>query len=128
MIKQIIKKYIIRPKYLSEVKQQDSSKKFELLYNDSSIGYLEFKENSWYFEYSEWFKKQNRIVPLIEFPDINKKYSSTELWSFFISRIPSKINRKDKSPNENKNELDLSELLELFGQRSINNPFVLKPS
>jgi len=125
MLSKLSFKFLYKPKYLSGVSQSADAKKLQLMYGANPIGYLEYSNDLWFFEYSDWFKNQDRIVPLLEFPDKHKKYHSKELWSFFSSRIPSKINLKATSIDAEK--LDLSTLLEKFGKRTINNPFVLKP-
>src|SRR5690554_1806241 len=67
--------------------------KFTLSYKDLIIGFLEFAPNddTWSFSYSEEFKNQNSIAPIIPFPDMNKVYNGKELWSFFSSRIPDNV-------------------------------------
>lgn len=126
MLSKLYQKLFTRkPGYLSAVSQDKDSKKFELLYGNNPIGYLQFADGVWHFEYSDWFKNQDRIVPLIEFPEKDKKYRSKALWSFFSSRIPSQENIDSKKGDMV--NLSLSELLEKFGKQTINNPFILKP-
>ena len=106
--------------------QGSNSKKFVLSYGKDEIGYLKFLDGQWVFTYSEWFKNQARILPLLEFPEKNKIYRSKELWSFFTSRIPS-----DKQPKrlelDKKENSNVAVLLELFGKQTVNNPFILEP-
>lgn len=92
------------------------------------MGSLKFFNNEWIFEYSELFKKQNEITPLIDFPDLDKSYKSEILWPFFSNRIPSLKQPRiqeyiAKHPTESKNTV---KLLELFGEHSVNNPFKLQ--
>lgn len=101
---------------------------FSLKYQNNIIGELKFENDKWLFQYSEWFKNQNELQPLLEFPLINNKYQSSELWPFFSDRIPSfkqpRIkNYIEKHPNERTNTV---KLLELFGEYSVNNPFKLE--
>ena len=57
------------------------------------IGTLTFSEGIWTFGYSDDFKLQNTISPLVNFPSKEKKYTTRELWPFFASRIPSSAQR-----------------------------------
>jgi len=101
---------------------------FNLYYNDLTIGYLTLKKGIWKFNYSDEFKKQESIKPLINFPDKNKEYSSGDLWPFFISRIPG-ITRPEIQSQIKKNNIDEEnevELLNLFGKKNISNPFILE--
>lgn len=102
---------------------------FILSFRDNPIGTLSFEEGYWSFKYSEWFKNQSDILPLLEFPDKQKEYTSRSLWSFFSSRIPSAINmKKEQGEIPNFSETNLVELLKKFGKKTINNPFVLQPT
>lgn len=101
---------------------------FSLKYQNNVIGELKFENSKWLFEYSDWFKNQNELQPLLEFPLVNIKYQSTDLWPFFLDRIPSfkqpRIkNYIEKHPDERSNT---AKLLELFGEYSVNNPFKLE--
>lgn len=101
---------------------------FSLKYQENIIGNLKFENNEWLFEYSNWFKTQNDLQPLLEFPLIDHKYKTKELWPFFLNRIPSfkqpKIkNYIEKHPSERTNTV---KLLEMFGEYSVNNPFKLE--
>lgn len=111
-------------KNLVGITQEQDSKKFVLSYNDNPIGYLKHKDNKWIFVYSGWFKSQDSILPLIEFPNSNQIYRSSELWSFFSSRIPSSKQPKVKEFNA-EGVMSIDELLEKFGQSTVNNPFTL---
>lgn len=104
-----------------------STAKFNLSYKDLNIGLLEFSpsNDSWSFRYSEEFKTQNTIAPIISFPDTSKTYHGKELWSFFSSRIPDNVgssSSESKSKPENKALIDL---LKSYGQKTITNPFDL---
>lgn len=103
---------------------------FELKYKDISIGFLEFTGNKWLFFYSESFKLQNEISPIVSFPDMNKKYQGSELWSFFSSRIPDNIENSSSleeqhSRNHKKTNENLIQLLKSHGRKTITNPFDL---
>jgi HipA-like protein len=102
-------------------------KKFELLFKDKVIGYLEHKDNKWRFKYDDEYKNNPFVPIIIDFPDINKEYEFDELPPFFAARIPN-LNqpfhfKKLKKYNGDKD--DLVSLLEIFGKKSINNPYEL---
>ncbi len=124
MVKNIVKLFFRKPDYLHGIEQNSVSKKFVLTYGKNDIGYLEHGGNQWKFVYSEWFKQQDRIQPLVEFPKKNVIYKSPELWSFFSSRIPSA--KQLKVGKSSGRKLNMDELLEKFGKQTINNPFVLE--
>lgn len=94
---------------------------FKLTYRSLQIGALSLKAGEWSFKYSEDFKNQDKIKPLLDFPDVNKVYTSEELYPFFIQRIPGVGQNIRKS--ENLNEVDL---LKKFGKQTISNPFILQ--
>lgn len=86
------------------------------------VGTLLYSDGIWYFNYSDEFKLQNRILPLANFPSKDKEYSAKELWPFFASRIPSNAQLQlDKdTPQE-----DIVTLLRRFGKRTVANPYEL---
>ena len=101
--------------------------KFLLTYDDLLVGTLTVENSLWKFEYSDNFKSEVELRPIVEFPDVDKVYVNEELWQFFASRIPSteqpeieKILRR-----EHVQEDDAVGLLKLFGKRTIANPFEL---
>lgn len=101
---------------------------FGLMYGSLPVGTLELRSGVWHFDYTEVFKKQNKIPPIVGFSDINKNYKSEELWPFFMSRIPS-TNRpavKEVINKEHIDETDLAALLDRFGKKTISNPFELE--
>jgi|AntRauTorckE5430_2_1112549.scaffolds.fasta_scaffold13246_3 hypothetical protein len=101
--------------------------KFELKYEDLLIGILEWSNGFWIFEYSEDFKLQSRLKLIPDFPTVDKVYQSTELYPFFVQRIPSlkqpKVQQTIKK--ENIENTDEATMLRLFGYRTISNPFLL---
>lgn len=111
-----------RKRAAKEIKPQTGNYTFKLMYGRDTVGYLNFKNLKWKFEYSEWFKNQTELAPLIQFPNKLNIYESERLWPFFKARIPSEINRNQK----HKGEQSPQELLRIYGKRSINNPFILK--
>ena len=102
--------------------------KFELKYNDLLIGTLSVANGMWRFEYSDDFRDNGTLRSIVEFPDINKTYHSSELWQFFASRIPSleQAEVEEILKREHIEEDDAVRLLKRFGERTITNPFYLK--
>lgn len=100
---------------------------FDVLHENIAIGRLTLNEGTWYFAYSEEFKNQNYLKPLIDFPDVDKVYESDTLWPFFAIRIPSLKQPKiqkiiEKEHIDGNNQV---ELLRRFGKKSISNPYLL---
>jgi HipA-like protein len=103
---------------------------FILKYKDIPIGYLTVKEGVWKFSYSDQFRKQNDLTPLVDFPNTKKDYESTQLWPFFSYRIPG-LNQPSVQDIIKKDAIDQNNevaLLKKFGQFSVYNPFMLTPS
>ncbi len=100
---------------------------FKLTYEGQTIGFLGFRNGIWSFCYSEEFKKQDKLKPLLDFPYIHKVYTFKKLNPFFVIRIPGlgqpEIKRILEKEKIDKN--DEVRLLERFGQKSIANPFEL---
>lgn len=115
---------IAKPNTAIDVNFKISSFVFELKYKEMSIGTLEFKDDCWFFSYSEDFKNQNEIASIVSFPDINKIYKSQHLWSFFTSRIPD-IESSTSNLKEEKNNNNYVQQLKTYGRKSITNPFDL---
>jgi len=107
---------------------QNDYTQFLLTYNDLLVGILTAEKGKWQFAYSEEFKKNNELRPIVEFADVNKIYENQELWQFFASRIPSFEQAEIEAiiQRENINGTDAVSLLKRFGRRTINNPFELK--
>lgn len=107
--------------------QVNHNPKFQLKYLDDIVGYLNYCDSVWVFDYSDWFKNQNDLQPLFEFPTKEKSYKSNVLWPFFESRIPSVKQPKvqdylEAHPSDRDNKV---KLLEHFGITSVNNPYKL---
>jgi HipA-like protein len=102
---------------------------FILMYKTIQIGTLNIENGTWRFAYSEEFKRQEnrKIKPLVNFPDVEKVYESTELFPFFMSRIPGSHQPQIQEivKKEAIDERNPVEMLRRFGKESITNPFLL---
>ncbi len=130
-IKNIFKGKSSKVNYRHDVKSiDDDNVVFELKYKKLLIGTLEYKlkEKEWRFEYSEEFKNQDNIAPIISFPDVNKTYNGKKLWSFFSSRIPDNVSESSNEAEEKTSNSNLIDLLKSYGQKTITNPFDLLAS
>ena len=101
--------------------------KFLLTYHDLLVGTLTVENGVWKFEYSDKFKSEDELRPIVEFPDLDKTYVNEDLWQFFASRIPSTEQPEVEEilKREHVKEDDAIGLLKLFGKRTIANPFEL---
>ncbi|MBQ8720862.1 MAG: hypothetical protein IJY67_01765 [Paludibacteraceae bacterium] len=100
----------------------DEEATFNVSFGNLLIGTLNYSNGVWHFSYSNDFKLQKEILPLANFPSINKEYETQELWPFFASRIPSNAQLQlDKCDQEENIVL----LLSRFGRRTVANPYVL---
>jgi len=100
---------------------------FQLKFGKQVIGILSYEKNQWTFMYSEEFRKNQVINPIIDFPDPDKVYTNKQLWPFFASRIPS-LNQSFQFKKIDKAKIkkdDSVGLLRLFGNETITNPFRL---
>jgi len=129
-IKKILTKltpWSISDNFTSENLKSKKEARFILTYKGKNIGVLEHKNNKWYFKYDDQYKKELFVAPLIDFPIVEKNYEFEELPPFFAARIPN-INQPfhfKKLAKYKGDKNDLVSLLEIFGQKSINNPFEL---
>ena len=101
---------------------------FQLTYDNLLIGILSANDGVWRFQYSDEFKAQDELRPLVDFPDLDKVYESTELWQFFMMRIPSpeQAEVEEILKREHIEEDDAISLLKRFGEHTIANPFRLR--
>ncbi|MCG8311318.1 MAG: hypothetical protein MI975_28275 [Cytophagales bacterium] len=124
-----LKKILSTPEWLDNLTTPKNKKaSFILAYEKLIIGFLNVENGKWEFSYSQDFKSQDELEPIVDFPDKNKVYVSDELWPFFSSRIPS-LNRPSIKETLNKSNIDstdIVELLKLFGQKTIANPYNLQ--
>lgn len=114
--------------FISKLSSENENGQFQLLFEDKLIGTLDFEKDKWTFKYSEEYKKELFILPMIDFPDVNKVYEFDTLMPFFAARIPN-LNQPYHEHKLEKLEGDktsLVSLLKIFGEKSINNPYELK--
>lgn len=100
---------------------------FELKYKSLTVGYLELNDGIWKFSYSDEFKEQDELRPIVQFPDTGKVYENEELWPFFTIRIPG-LNQPEIEhilESENIDRSNEVELLKRFGEKTISNPYEL---
>ena len=103
---------------------------FSILLDDLEIGALSYDGGAWTFRYSDAFRRQNAVKPIIDFPDPDQEYRSESLWPFFLLRIPSveQPSVKQFVHERGLSELNEAALLRQFGRRSVANPFELVPA
>lgn len=108
----------------------EENAEFKLLYKDLVIGILRAAQGEWTFVYSDAFRKQPELKPLVEFPDLEKRYTSKHLWPSFVMRLPSlkQAEIQDVLRREKIDASDEVQLLRRFGHRTIANPFELVES
>ena len=97
---------------------------FNISLENLVVGTLRYSDGMWYFNYSEDFKLQKRILPLTNFPSKDKEYSTRDLWPFFASRIPSNAQLQI---DKNNGKEDVVSLLRRYGGRTVANPYELSP-
>lgn len=111
-------------------KPKKGNTKLVLSYEDKEVGTLNFNDGEWIFQYSDSFKIQNDLLPIMDFPDKNKVYRADELWPYFAVRIPS-IETPYVQKRIKKNRIDSNNILEMltaFGHKTISSPFLLNKS
>ena len=129
MLNKIKKLFKWRPAELSEVKTpQNQDATFLLTHHDVEIGVLSLHQGVWTFEYTEDYKKQEHLKPLVNFPDKNKTYTYQQLPPFFASRLPGLGQPVVRHflEKEGIDEADEVTMLKKFGKRTIANPYVLE--
>lgn len=107
---------------------KDQTFTFLLRYKNLDVGVLSLDQGRWTFKYTDEFRAQSEIEPLVGFSDAHRTYSSRELWCFFSVRIPSLDQPAIEKAirNERLDRTNSAELLKRFGERTIANPFVLE--
>lgn len=100
---------------------------FYLTLKKVQIGRLHLHDGIWTYAYSDEFKQQSWIKPLVDFPTPEKVYEADTLWPFFESRIPS-LNQPYVQDVVKRKKIDINNtaaMLTEFGHRTIANPFAL---
>lgn len=102
---------------------------FRVVLGALEIGVLRADKDEWFFTYSDEFRAQREIQPIVNFPTADREYRSQSLWPFFALRIPSLKQPAVREFIENMpaDKVDEGLLLKEFGTRSIANPFRLVP-
>lgn len=103
---------------------------FNLYFGDQLIGILAYDNSIWTFRYSNEYKENQTLNPIIDFPNPEKTYESEHLWPFFASRIPT-LNQPFHLKKVRKAKIKANDsvgLLRLFGNETITNPFKLQPA
>lgn len=95
---------------------------FKLILGSLKVGELSYDGSLWRFSYSEEFKRQKEVLPLVNFPTKDKEYEAEELWPFFASRIPSDAQLQITGPR------DIVSSLKRYGRSTIANAFILLPA
>jgi len=117
--------------WLSGVKPLPADEKieFKVVLESLVIGTLCADKGQWVFTYSEEFREQSKIKPIVDFPATDREYRSRTLWPFFALRIPSPKQPEVREFMERlpEDKVDEGILLKEFGTRSIANPFRLIP-
>lgn len=130
MIRKMIKKMWGVEGHEGITTPRNQKAEFLLLYKELEIGHLKLDKGVWQFAYSDEFKNQREILPLIDFPDTSKIYKEAQLWPFFSYRIPG-LNQpmvKDIIQREKIDQKNEADLLKKFGHFSVFNPFILEPA
>lgn len=101
---------------------------FTLKIKELHIGYLTIESGRWIFRYSEAFRAQKKYARLTGFSDLDKVYSTEDLWPFFKIRIPGLKQPmvRDIIKAENLDDSNEAVLLKRFGRKSMSNPYILE--
>ncbi len=123
-------KYWTRPKSVRGIRPGgNESQSFVLKLDDLEIGRLELQGQEWVFTYSDAFRHQDSVKPLVGFSKVEKVYRSSTLWPFFVVRVPSLTQPSVQAfmQEQGVKAPDEVMLLKRFGRRAITNPFELVP-
>ena len=103
--------------------------RFKVTLDALEVGTLRADRGMWVFQYSDDFRAQKEIKPIVDFPATDREYRSRSLWPFFALRIPSPTQAEVREFIERMpaDKVDEGILLKEFGTRSIANPFRLVP-
>lgn len=119
--------------WLDDLPQDDAENEnaaFSVVLDGLEVGRLRFDADEWVFNYSDAFRQQKKIKPIVDFPNVEREYRSPDLWPFFLLRIPSlKQPAVQEFLREEKIDAPTAAiLLRRFGKRSAANPFELVPA
>ena len=108
----------------------DEKLAFKVMLGPLLVGILRAEGGEWFFAYSEDFRAQSQVKPIVDFPYLSKEYRSRNLWPFFALRIPSPTQPAVREFIRTRPEEKADEgiLLKEFGGRSVANPFRLVPA
>lgn len=108
----------------------ESPLSFRVLLGALEIGTLLRDGEEWVFRYSDAFRAQETVKPIVDFQKVDKEYRSPNLWPFFLLRIPSPAQPvvQRHIARYKLTELDEGTLLREFGRWSVANPFELAPA
>ena len=98
-----------------------SKGRFDLMLGDLLVGVLLYEDGAWSFTYSDEYKAQDKLEPLVNFPNLDQVYKSDQLWPFFASRLPGVTELKEKE----RESMDVLSLLKKYGRHVITNPYKL---
>jgi len=106
---------------------------FRVFFNKLEIGALTRDLDEWVFRYADEFRAQDKVKPIVDFPNVEKEYRNAQLWPFFLLRIPSPTQpavryHLEKHRLNQLEEVDEGTLLREFGRWSVANPFELQPA
>jgi len=127
----MLKKLFRRFNWLRDVREpapENDNATFELQLGALQVGTLSRESGEWIFSYSDSFRAQNEVAPIIDFPRTDRMYRSKDLWPFFALRVPSltQANVQRYLKRNGKTEVDTADLMQEFGKKSAANPFVLE--
>ena len=108
----------------------DEKLAFKVMLGSLPVGILRAEGGEWFFAYSQDFRNQSEVKPIVDFPIVSRDYRSRTLWPFFALRIPSPTQPavRDFIRAQPQEKADEGILLKEFGARSVANPFRLVPA
>ena len=123
----------LRPEWLEGIPDDAAEQQnvaFSVVLDGLEVGRLRLDGDEWVFSYTDQFRKQKKIKPIVDFPSVQREYRSPDLWPFFLLRIPSlKQPAVQEFLREEKVDAPSAAiLLRRFGKRSAANPFELIPA
>ena len=58
---------------------QDETAEFLVRHHDLDVGHLSLRDGKWHLDYTDSFRKNEDIRPIIDFPHLDKHYESDVL-------------------------------------------------